>query len=195
MELSELQTIWTQYDKTILENISINKQILRQMLIAKPRQRLNWMQFRSAIGLIIPPIAIIMFVNTVKLREPGPELYFGVVLAATLCIISLVREIRYFLLLLKTDLSIPVLKINERIKKIEVYKMKNVRIRYLFTVLSLVAFYMISHLNMSIFIHIGIPESILIIVIVLVFFYKSWTHNHQFSELNKELKQIEELER
>ncbi len=47
MELTELQNIWQEYDKKISENTRINKEILRLILLEKPRKRLNWIKIKA----------------------------------------------------------------------------------------------------------------------------------------------------
>ena len=62
MELSELQNIWQEYDKKISENTRINKEILRLILLEKPRKRLNWIKIKAGTWLFSP--VIVRFFNT-----------------------------------------------------------------------------------------------------------------------------------
>jgi len=59
MELLELQNIWNQYDKKISENIRLNKDILRKMLLTKTEKRLNRIKveagIRLALSLLLAP--------------------------------------------------------------------------------------------------------------------------------------------
>jgi len=49
MELAELQNIWQEYDKKISENTRLNKEILRLMLLSKPRERVNWIKIKAGL--------------------------------------------------------------------------------------------------------------------------------------------------
>ena len=198
MELIELQNIWGEYDKRIAENTRLNKEILRRMLISKPEKRLNWIKIKAGLRVLSPILAItlLLFLN-VQFRL-NTRFFIGLGLFLSIYAITYIWDIRYFKLVYNVDFSMPVLSIKKEIAEMEKYKIKTTRLRYLLMPFAMTGFLLmiIRKITISLNLVSFIPLILIILVFVFsIYFTFKYSIYEQFRKLNKEIFEIEELEK
>jgi len=196
MELNELQNIWLQYDRKITDNTHLNKEILKRMLISKPEKRLNWIKIKAGFNVLSPLILILMIKIMDMKFSLTSSFYIGLSLFLTLFIINYIWNIRYFLLIRKIDFSGAILSIKKQIAELEKYKIKTTKIRYLVMPFAIIGiFFML--IQKPIFNTESIIMFALIILVYISSIYYTFKYSiyEQFSKLNKEIIEIEELEK
>ncbi len=197
MELAELQNIWQEYDKKITENTRLNKEVLRHILIEKPRKRLNWIKINAGLWIFSP----ILFVSLILILNVqfniSTKFFIGLGLFLPVYIINYIWDIRYFTLIREIDFTMPVLSIKKVIAELEKYKIKTTKIRYLLMPLAMIGFLlMIIH---KITITLDFFSILPLLLIVLVFFssmYLTFKYSiyERYKKLNKDIDEIEQLE-
>jgi len=196
MELDELQNIWLQYDRKITDNTHLNKEILKRMLISKPEKRLNWIKIKAGFN-VLSPVILILLIKVMDMKfSLTSGFYIGLSLFLTLFIINYIWNIRYFLLVRKIDFSGAILSIKKQIAELEKYKIKTTKIRYLIMPFAIIGiFFMI--IQKPIFNTESIVMFALIILVYITSIYYTFKYSisEQFRKLNKEIFEIEELEK
>jgi len=196
MELNELQNIWLQYDRKITDNTHLNKEILKRMLISKPEKRLNWIKIKAGLNVFSPVILILMIKIMDMKFSLTSSFYIGLSLFLTLFIINYIWNIRYFLLIRKIDFSGAIISIKKQIAELEKYKIKTTKIRYLVMPFAIIGiFFML--IQKPIFNTESIVMFVLIILVYISSIYYTFKYSisEQFRKLNKEIFEIEELEK
>jgi len=196
MELDELQNIWLQYDRKITDNTHLNKEILKRMLITKPEKRLNWIKIKAGFN-VLSPVILILLIKVMDMKfSLTTNFYIGLSLFLSLFIINYSWNIRYFLLIRKIDFSAAILSIKKQIAELEKYKIKTTRVRYLIMPFAILGIFLMIFKK-----PIFNAESIVFFVLVLIVFISSiyytfkYSISEQFRKLNKEITEIEELEK
>jgi len=196
MELDELQNIWLQYDRKITDNTQLNKEILKRMLMSKPEKRLNWIKIKAGFNVLSPAILILLIKVMDMKFSLTSSFYIGLSLFLILFIINYIWNIRYFLLVRKIDFSGAILSIKKQIAELEKYKIKTTKIRYLIMPFAIIGiFFML--IQKPIF----NTESIVMFVLIMLVYISSiyytfkYSISEQFRKLNKEIFEIEELEK
>ena len=195
MELIELQNIWGEYDKKIANNTRLNKEILRRMLLSKPEKRLNWIKIKAGFNLILPLVIILsILVPNVQLRT-AVDFYVGLGLFTAFSVVTYFWAIKYYLLICKIDFSEPILSIKKAIAELEKYKIKITRIGYVFVPFAMTGIFLMAQIPVfsgnSI-----LPFSLIILVMVTSIYYTfKFSIYERFRKLNKEIIEIEELEK
>ena len=197
MELIELQNIWQEYDKKISENTRLNKEILRLILLERPQRRLNWIKIKAGLWIFSPVLFVFLILILNVQFNISTRFYIGLGLFLPVYIINYIWDIRYYKLIRETDFTMPVLSIKKVITELEKYKIKTTKIRYLLMPLAMVGFLlMIIHkITFSFNLFTILP----LLLIVLVFFssmYFTFKYSiyERFRKLNKDIKEIEQLE-
>ena len=198
MELVELQNIWQEYDKKLSENTHLNKEILRLLLLSKPQKRLNWIKIKAGLSIFSP----ILFVTLLLVLDVQFSLtinfYIGLGLFLPIYAITYIWDIRYFKLIRAIDFSMPVLSIKKVIAELEKYKIKTTRLRYLLMPFAMIGFLlMIIHKITFSFNLVSIIPLLLIILVFISSMYFTFKYSiyERFSKLNKEIDEIEQLEK
>jgi hypothetical protein len=198
MELSELQNIWQEYDKKISQNTRLNKEILRLMLLSKPRRRLNWIRIRAGISIFSPIIFVTVLLVLKVPFNISPSFYIGLAMFLPVYTITYIWDIEYFKLIRKIDFSMPVLTLKKEIAQLEKYKIKKTQIRYMLMPFAMAGFLlMIIHsMNFS-FNFVSMIPLILIILVFLSSMYITFKYSiyERFQKLNKDIDEIERLEK
>ena len=198
MELAELQNIWQEYDKKISENTRLNKEILRLMLLSKPQKRLNWIKINAGLKIFSPILFVILLLVLDVQFSLTTNFYIGLGLFLPGYVITYIWDIRYFQMISSIDFSMPVLSIKKVIAEIEKYKIKTTRLRYLLMPFGMIGFIlMIFHKITFSFSLISIMPLLLIILVFIssVFFTFKYSIYERFRKINKEINDIEQLER
>lgn len=194
MELVELENIWKESNRRILENTRLNKEILRRMLTAKPEKRLNWMKIKAYYNLFSPILFVfVILIMDIQFRFTL-NFYIGLGLFIPIYIINYVWDIKYFLLIRKIDFSDSILNIKKGIALIEKYNIKTSKIRCLLMPLVLLGVVLMLFPK-PIF---NTKTVAMMISIVLAFvlstYYKfRYLIYERFRKLNKEIEEIENL--
>ncbi len=197
MELTELQNIWQDYDKKISENTRLNKEILRIILLEKPKRRLNWIKIKAGIWLFSPALFVFLILILNVQFNISTRFFLGLGLFLPVYIITYIWDIKYFTLIRGIDFTMPVLSIKKVIAELEMYKIKTTKIRYLLMPLAMTGFLLmiIQKITFSISFFSILP----LLLIVLVFFssmYFTFKYSiyERFIKLNKDIDEIEHLE-
>ena len=198
MELSELQNIWQEYEKKISQNTRLNKEILRFMLLSKPRRRLNWIRIRAGISIFSPIIFVTVLLVLKVPFNIGLSFYIGLAMFLPVYTITYIWDIEYFKLIRKIDFSMPVLTLKKEIAQLEKYKIKKTQIRYILMPFAMAGFLlMIIHsMNFS-FNFVSMIPLILMILVFLSSMYITFKYSiyERFKKLNKDIDEIERLEK
>jgi hypothetical protein len=198
MELTDLQNIWKEYDRKISENTRLNKEILRLMLLTKPRRRLNWIKIRAGLS-IFSPIVFVTVLLVLKVRfDIGLSFYIGLAMFLPVYVITYIWDIEYFKSILKIDFSMPVLTLKKEIVQLEKYKIKKTRIRYMLMPLAMAGFLLtiIHSFNFSLD-FVSIIPLLLMVLVFLSSMYITFKYSiyERFRKLNMEIEEIERLEK
>jgi hypothetical protein len=196
MELNELQKMWIQYDKKVSDNTRINKEILKRMLILKPEKRFNWMKVKAIFNLFSPIILLLLIlIMNIQIRLTL-NFYIGLALFLAVYVPAYVWDVRSFLLIRKIDFSGTVLSIRKGIFELEKYKIKTTRIRYIIMPFAILGALLI-FIQKPIF---NVALIVMLVLVVLVYIssiYYTFKYSiyELFRKLNKEIAEIEELEK
>ncbi len=197
MELSELQNIWQAYDKKISENTRLNKEILKQLLLEKPRRRLDWIKIKAGLRLFSPVLFVFLILILNVQFNFSPRFFIGLGLFLPGWIITYIWDIRYFILMRGIDFTMPVLTIKKDIAELEKYKLKTTKIRYLLMPFGMTGFLlMIIHKITFRLDFISILPLLLIILVFFLSMYYTFRYSiyERFLKLNKDIEEIEQLE-
>jgi len=198
MELIELQNIWQEYDKKLSENTRLNKEILRLMLLSKPQKRLNWIKIKAGLN-IFSPILFVMILLVLDVQfSLTINFYIGLGIFLPVYAITYIWDIRYFKLIRAIDFSMSVLSIKKVVAELEKYKIKTTRLRYLLMPFAMIGFLlMIIHKITFSFNLVSIIPLLLIILVFISSMYFTFKYSiyERFSKLNKEIDDIEQLEK
>jgi hypothetical protein len=198
MELNELQNMWQDYDRKLSENTRLNREILKLMLIAKPKRKLNWIRIKAALS-ILSPVIFLTLILLLKVRFTlSAHFFIGLALFLPVYLITYIWDIRYFNLIRTVDFSLPVLSIKKTVTELEKYKIKTTRIRYSLMPLAITGFILmiINKITFSLNIASFIPL-VLIIVVFLSSMYLTFRFGiyERFRKLNNDLSEIAGLEK
>ena len=197
MELTELQNIWQEYDKKISENTRLNKEILRLILLERPQRRLNWIKIKAGLWIFSPVLFVFLILILNVQFNISTRFYIGLGIFLTVFIINYIWDIRYYILIRETDFTMPVLSLKKVITELEKYKIKTTKIRYLLMPLAMVGFLlMIIHKITFSFDFISILPLLLIVLVFFSSMYFTFKYSiyERFKKLNKDIKEIEQLE-
>jgi hypothetical protein len=198
MEITELQEMWSQYDKKISENTRLNKEILRLMLLSKPQRRFNWIKIRAGFSILSPIVFVtVLLVLNVQFHI-SLTFYIGLAIFLPVYIITYIWDIQYFRLISKIDFSMPVLTLKKEIAQLEKYKIKKTRIRYLLMPVAITGFLLmiIKSMNFNLS-FVSLLPLYLMILVFLSSMYITFKYSiyERFKKLNKEIDGIEKLEK
>jgi len=198
MELLELQSIWQEYDKKLSENTRLNKEILRLMLLSKPRRRLNWIKIKAGLSIFSPILFVTLLLVLDVQFHLNTNFYIGLGLFLPIYTITYIWDIRYFKLIRNVDFSMPVLSIKKVIAELEKYKIKTTRIRYLLMPFAMTGFLLMIIQKITIGFNLVSVIPLLLIILVFIssiYFTFKYSIYERFKKLAKEIDEIEQLEK
>lgn len=198
MELAELQNIWQEYDKKVSENTRLNKEILRLMLLSKPIKRFNWIKIKAVFSIFSPVLFVTLILALDVQFRFGTYFYIGLGLFLPVYTITYIWDIGYFILIRTIDFSMPVLSIKKEIAKLEKYKIKTTRIRYLLMPFGMIGFILMIIRKFTFnFNLVSLLPLFLIIIVFISSMYITFKYSiyERFRKLNKEINEIERLEK
>lgn len=194
MELEELQIMWEKYDKNLLENTKINKEILKRVLISKPEKRINWEKIKAILNLILPIVLILLvLVPNIQYRS-SIDFYIGVFMFAVVSSAIYYWSVRYYVLIRKIDFSSSITSIKKRIKRLEKYKIKLKKLGYILMPFGIIGIFLMG--KFPIFSKNSlIPISMVMLVMMISIYYTfKYSIFEQFRKLDKEINEMEKLE-
>lgn len=201
--MMELQNLWKENNRKLEQTLQINKELLNQLLRAKPEKRLVRIKAEALFTLALPFVVLILIVTGVLKLDVKARtdivFYAGILLFGTTFFTNYLLSVKYYWLLLKVDLSGKILEIKTHILKAEAFKLKLTRISYMLIPFAMTGISMI--LGLPIFsMRIDLPiESympLLLIVLVLigsVYITFKYTLVERFRKLNREISELERL--
>lgn len=195
MELSELQKYWDIYEKKVDENIHINKEILRRMLISKTEKRFNKIKIKAGINLIAPFILILFLVLPNTDFHNTYYFYSGLTVFLVLATIIFIWTIKYYIMIGKIDFSNPVLIIKKNIQELERYKIKTTKLGYIFTPFAMIGIFLVA--NIPLFSMDTVLFLLLVVIVMIFSMYYTFKYSifERFKKLNIEIDEIEQLEK
>lgn len=198
MELIELQNIWQEYDKKISENTRINKEILRQILLEKPRKRLNWIKIKAGSWLFSPVLFVFLILILDVQFKISTRFFIGLGLFLPVIAITYFWDIKYFTLISGIDFTMPILSIKKVIVELEKYRIKTTKIKYLLGPIAMIGFmFMIIQKVTFSFDFFSILPLLLIVLVFFssVYFTFKYSIYERYKKLNKDIDEIEKLGR
>ena len=195
MELVELQALWQQYDKNILDSTKINKEVLKRILISKPEKRLNWEKIKAGLNLILP-IVLILFILVPNIKyRPSIDFYVGIFIFGMVFSVLYYWSVRYYMLIGRIDFSSSITLIKKNIKQLEKYKIKLRRFGFILMPFGLIGIFLLG--EFPVFSKDSIlPVSLIILVMIISIYYTfKYSIFEQFRILNREIEEVEKLEK
>jgi len=164
-------------------------------LQSKPEKRITWIKLKAGFNLILPIVIIsFMMVPNVVFRNEI-SFYTGVLLFGSFALITYYWAIRYYLLINKVDFNNPITLIKKDIKQVEKYKIKVTKFSYIFAPFGLTGVFLMA--NMPILSkHSLLPISLIFIVFLFsIYITFKFSIFERFAKINKEIEEIEKLEK
>jgi hypothetical protein len=195
MELLELQAIWQQLDKNILESTKINKEVLKRILISKPEKRLKWEKIKAGFSLILPIVLVfLILVPNIKYRL-SIDFYVGGFMFGMVFSVLYYWSVRYYMLIRRIDFSSSITLIKKNIKQLEKYKIKLKSLGFIIMPFGLIGIYLLG--EFPVFSKDSIlPVSLIILVMITSIYYTfKYSIFEQFRILNREIEEVEKLEK
>lgn len=195
MELLELQNIWNQYDKKISENIRLNKEILRKMLISKTEKRLNNIKVEVGIRLTLSFLLVPMIlIFNIPIRTTA-DFYIGLSLFTGMFVFFGIYRIKHFLMFNKIDFSRSVSLIRKEVNELKKYELKMSHVGLLLLPLGAISIFLLAKIPL-LTLDTWIPLSFIIIILTATYIYKTrYSYEERFRKLNQEIEEIAELEK
>jgi hypothetical protein len=91
MDYEELKSMWEKYDSKLDNLEKMNKKIILETLLTKPRKKLKWFRFRNIYNLIAVPV-ILMIVVSPNLKPENFDIKF---LIGSLFVLGVIIYITY----------------------------------------------------------------------------------------------------
>jgi integral membrane sensor domain MASE1 len=106
MEYEELKSMWEKYDSKLNNLEKLNKKIILETLLTKPRKKLKWIKFQNIYTLIaVPVILLIVSYPDLKLENLNLRFLIGGVLAMSVIVYVSYIQIKSYLILKQIDLE------------------------------------------------------------------------------------------
>lgn len=188
MELEDLENIWRLHTSRSAENVNLNKEILKQMLMQNSEKRLRWIKIKEGFNLILPIIILLPFVSNLRYR-PEIDFYASIAFFGIFCLLTYYWRFRYFILVRKIDLNNPVTLVKKELYNLERYKVKITKLSFVLVPFAFTSVFLIA--GIPIFSRGLLPFSFLMLFMFISIFY---TFRHYMSENYKTIVEINEIE-
>jgi len=195
MELQELENIWKECDRKVTENNRINKEILRKMLVHKPERIINWIEIKSGLNLLSPFILFALVTITNYQFHFISGFYIGWGLLIPVYIITYIWDLKYFLQIHNLDLSDTTLNIKKKITILEKHKVKVTQVRYMLIPIAITGLLLIFCPSFIFNIELIIMLLLIVVVFISSAYYRFYSIRERFRILNKEIEEIERMEK
>jgi hypothetical protein len=131
MELEELRNIWSQHEKTLVENTVLNRKLLKKLLIKNTEKRIDWLKIRSLFGLILPFILLIFIVIPRIQFTFEFQFLIGLILFIPLYVLSYTWAVKLYIHIERVNPNSPLTTARKQLKLVEKYKLKTSRDNYI----------------------------------------------------------------
>ncbi len=195
MELADIQNTWKEHDKMLMENIRINKEIFKNILIGRAENKIRWMKVKSIFSLIVPPIFLLIFFISNLSYRPDTNFIIGGILFGTVFITSYIWTVQYFIRLSQIDFKNTITTTTKILTELRKYKFRNTKLGYMFIPFAMIGIFMV--FEIPIFSKKSLLPISLIIVTMIVSIYINFKFsiNETFKKINQEIIEIEKLEK
>ena len=106
MEFDELKSMWDKYDDKLNNLERLNKKLIRETLLMRPRKKLNWQKYRSIYGLIMVPVILIIALHPLfKVSNLDFKFLLGCILLIGGIVYVTLLNIKSYLILKRIDLD------------------------------------------------------------------------------------------
>jgi len=196
MELVELENIWKEQNEKITNSISLNKEILRRMLIAKPEKRVNWIKIKAGFNVLSPIIIPVLLVIIKVQFRITTQFYIGLSIFLVTYLTIYIWDVKYFLLSRKIDFSDSIIAIKKSLAILEKYMIKKTRFKYILAPLAIIGI-LLMIFQKTVF----NKESIIFFILVVLVFISSLYYTFKYSVferfkiLNKEIQEVENIDK
>lgn len=189
-----MENIWKEFDKKITENTRINREILKRILLSKPKRRFNWIIFHAMFKIAAPYIIIILYLVSDIRFQVSARFYIGLTIFLTLVIIAHVWDIKYLTLIRQVDFAMPVLSIKKIIAEIEKLKIYITKVTMLLSPIALGAF-LLMIIRDGLIISLDVASILLLLMIVMGYFLSIYfvLKSPIFSQIKKLNREIDEI--
>ena len=199
MELTELERILKGYDKKIDKNISINRDILKRLLIDKPSKHIQTEWLKTLYQLCSPLLlaillAIIIDFTNIKVSATL-NFYIGLVLFIPPFIFIWSLNIKHFLIIRKINLSGPVIHIKKQIAELERYSIWMTKIRNILMPLPISGMLLIFLPHNIYQIEFILMLALIISIFIISSLYRNQSVRERYRKLKSEIEELEALEK
>ncbi len=196
MEIKELHEFWRDYDSKISENTRLKKAVLWNMLVKRPRRKVNWMKIKATVGLL-SPLLFVFLVRVLKVEFIiSTRFYIGLALFVPVFLLTWLWDLRYFKLIRRVDFTEPVLSIKRIMTELEKYRIRTTRLRFLLMPVAMVGFILM--IVRSFTFEPDLASMLPLILIVVVYFSSYYftinSVSGHYKKLNRDLDEIKDLE-
>jgi len=194
MELQELENRWVAYDLKLTENIQLNKDVLKQLLIHKPTSRLNRMSLTVGLEMILGLVLIGWFISQIGYRADWTY-WLGMLLYFPLVLWGFIWTLRYFSLIRKVDFSKSVTQTRIALQELQLHKLRRIKIGYGLGPVGASGVFLLSGINVF-NTHFLLPLA-LILMVFFTSFYIRYKYDlvQRFEKFKNELNDLEALEK
>ena len=194
MELDEFKAIWSQHERLLVESTTLNKEILKKVLIKNAEKRLDWMKIRSLSSLILPFLGIVFIVIPRIRFIPELDAILGLILFGSITVVTYIWAIQVYLKIEKLNLNESILSVRKQVKLVEKYKLKITRYGFILAPFMIVGIFLsvgITFLSSKM-----IPFYALMVISFLIGSYVRSKHGlvAQIQKIDKDIEEISNLE-
>jgi len=194
MEQDELQSIWTQHEKKLIESTQINKALIKKLLIANAEKRIDWIKIRNLANLILPLILIpVIAIPHIQFTFKF-DVVLGIILFVSLSVITYIWAIRVYLLIEKLNFDESILSVSKQLKLVAKYKLKITRYGLMLAPFMIIGVFLSA--GIPFFSPRMIPFYALMVIVFLISTYIRTKHGlvAQVRKIDRDIEEIAKLE-
>lgn len=195
MELAEIQNIWKEHDKMLMENIRINKEILKNILTGRARRKIGWMKTKAIFSLILSPVLLVIILMPKVVFRNDVNFIIGGILFGAAFIMGYIWSFQYFIKLSQIDFKNKVTTTIKDLSELKKYKYRITKLGYLFIPFALIGTFMM--FEIPLFSKKSLLPILLTVIIMTISMYLKFKFsiNESFKKINQEIIEIEKLEK
>ncbi len=199
MELTELESILKGYDEKIDKNISINRDILKKLIIDKPSKYIQTERLKALYQLCSPLLLAILLAIIIDFTNISVSatlnFYIGLVLFIPPFIFIWSLNIKHFLIIRKINLSGPVIHIKKQIAELERYSIWMTKIRNILMPLPISGMLLIFLPHNIYQIEFILMLALIISIFIISSLYRNQSVRERYRKLKSEIEEFEALEK
>lgn len=195
MELIELQNKWNAQSELMNNNINLNSKALKRIIRQNQKERTTKIKIEAVFNLVLPIVLIAGMLIPKLIIRYDFTFFLGLSLFSLFFILTYYWAIKYAMLVFRINFSNNVLIIRKEVAELEKYKFSITRLGFFMSPIGIASMFMMMGFPV-ISKHAILPISILLVVMIIsiVVTFK-YTINGRFQELNKEISELEKLEK